>query len=440
MAKVEAQAHPEKRLFISLLTRDISLVDAFLDLLDNSINAALGKSGIDITDPATYVNLSTQSKRPAYRIDITYSKARVEVADNCGGISAHDAQNDIFVFGSGEDGDHVGDSLSVYGIGLKRALFKFGSKVLMTSNHAQGGFSLNLDVPAWERKKQDRWTFPIETLPPSAPKKTGTSIVVTDLHPAVAERLQNTTFESELLARLSRAYSFFLHKVVDIYVNREMIQSDEPNIGQYQAVDNLTIGDVSIYIVAGIGVAENKRFTSERAGWTVYCNGRAVLYYEKSPLTGWGVPGYLPTFQPKHRPFVGMVFFASRDPSHLPWTTTKLGVNPDNHVWQRTLRKMADVGRQVTKFLDERYGEEGTTMSSDELTEAVGTPQRVYPTARSATAFTPPKKAQPTTTSIQFSVERKLLGRVKAAIGEKSMSNSEVGRYTFDYFVENEMS
>ena len=36
-----ADASPEKRLFISLLTRDISLVAAFLDLIDNSINAAL---------------------------------------------------------------------------------------------------------------------------------------------------------------------------------------------------------------------------------------------------------------------------------------------------------------------------------------------------------------------------------------------------------------
>ena len=38
---IPADARPEKRLFISLITRDISLIDAFLDLIDNSINAAL---------------------------------------------------------------------------------------------------------------------------------------------------------------------------------------------------------------------------------------------------------------------------------------------------------------------------------------------------------------------------------------------------------------
>jgi hypothetical protein len=40
-AKLLADARPEKRLFISLVTRDISLIDAFLDIVDNSINAAL---------------------------------------------------------------------------------------------------------------------------------------------------------------------------------------------------------------------------------------------------------------------------------------------------------------------------------------------------------------------------------------------------------------
>jgi hypothetical protein len=37
----EANANPEKRFFVSLLTRDISLIDAVIDLTDNSVNAAM---------------------------------------------------------------------------------------------------------------------------------------------------------------------------------------------------------------------------------------------------------------------------------------------------------------------------------------------------------------------------------------------------------------
>jgi hypothetical protein len=42
--RIYANANPEKRLFISLLTRDISLIAAFLDLIDNSVNAAVESS------------------------------------------------------------------------------------------------------------------------------------------------------------------------------------------------------------------------------------------------------------------------------------------------------------------------------------------------------------------------------------------------------------
>jgi hypothetical protein len=37
--QLRADASPEKRLFISLLTRDIPLIAAFLDLIDNSVPA-----------------------------------------------------------------------------------------------------------------------------------------------------------------------------------------------------------------------------------------------------------------------------------------------------------------------------------------------------------------------------------------------------------------
>ena len=39
-----ANANPEKRFFVSLLTRDISLIDAVIDLTDNSVNAAMKAS------------------------------------------------------------------------------------------------------------------------------------------------------------------------------------------------------------------------------------------------------------------------------------------------------------------------------------------------------------------------------------------------------------
>lgn len=435
---IEAKAHPEKRLFISLLTRDISLADAFLDLLDNSINAALKASGLKDGSAGDYIKLLSTDATPQYAIKIEFDTNRVYISDNCGGISAEDAQTKVFVFGAVDDSHHD-DRLSVYGIGLKRAMFKLGEQIHMTSDHAEGGFELDLPVKIWQANKNTPWTFDIT---PRQKSPIGRTILeVTSLHPAVMARLENPTFESDLISRISRAYSFFISRIVTIELNGTDVKPEEARISSNSASESFEMDGVSVAITAGLGSPTNgDRYESELAGWNVYCNGRAVIFYDRSPLTGWGVDGYLPSFQPKHRPFVGIVFFTSNDPEKLPWTTTKLGVNPDNLVWRRAVQRMADVGRQVTKFLDSRYSEEGTTITMSELADAIGKGTTVRPAlSLGATSFSPPRRESSPFTSIQYKVEKKVLKAVKIAIGASSMSNSDVGRYTFDYFVGNEV-
>jgi hypothetical protein len=436
--KVEALAHPEKRLFISLLTRDISLVDAFLDLVDNSVNAALKSANFIGDTSADYIRLLNAPTQPRYNIYITFDDDTVTVKDNCGGISAESAQNSIFVFGAASQDSHDDDRLSVYGIGLKRAMFKLGNKIDMTSDHAEGGFSLDLNVPDWENDHRQPWRFDIDTRPPS--DAGATALRVTQLHPSVVSRLRNPTFLSDLRIRIGRAYSFFISRVVRIFVNGDSVGAEEAQVSSHKATESFDLEGVSVAITAGLGAPKNGRYASETAGWNIYCNGRAVIVFDKSPLTGWGVDGYLPSFQPKHRPFVGIVFFTSDNPELLPWTTTKLGVNPDNIVWQRALQRMADVGRQVTGFLDNRYGEDGTSISMDDLAMAVGPAERVVPAiSNRPVTFVQPKPRIVKDPSVQFTVDRRKLAAVKEAIGRPSMSNGDAGKYTFDYFYDNEV-
>lgn len=436
--KLAANAYPEKRLFVSLLTRDISLVDAFLDLVDNSVNAALKAAHFDGQTSADYVLLLNSPTKPKFDIHIDYSENSVVVRDNCGGISAADAANSIFVFGASSEDSHLSDRLSVYGIGLKRAMFKLGDKIDMVSDHPLGGFELDLKVSDWEKDGTQPWRFEIETRDPKAAGST--SLKVTELHPSVLSRIGNPVFLTDIRTRIARAYSFFLARIVRIFVNGEPVTADQAAISEYKATESAEFDGVSVAITAGIGSPKDGKYSSDTSGWSVYCNGRAVISFDKSPLTGWGVDGYLPSFQPKHRPFVGIVFFTSDNPELLPWTTTKLGVNPDNVVWQRALQRMADVGRQVTKFLDNRYSEEGTSISMDELAEAVGPATAVIPAiATRPQVFQQPRVRTPKEPSIQYKVDRKKLQAVKDAIGTPWMSNGDAGKYTFDYFYKNEV-
>ena len=119
----------------------------------------------------------------------------------------------------------------------------------------------------------------------------------------------------------------------------------------------------------GLGTPTAGKYRDSGAGWFVFCNGRTVISADKSPKTGWNNNG-LPIFQPKHRPFLGTVYFVSRHADRLPWDTTKSGINEDSEIWQEAKRRMVSVGRSITSFLDGRYADEGTEVAQKDLAEA----------------------------------------------------------------------
>jgi hypothetical protein len=158
-------------------------------------------------------------------------------------------------------------------------------------------------------------------------------------------------------------------------------------------------------------------------------------------LTGWSTPGTgLPIFQPKHRPFVGVVFFVSEDPEKLPWTTTKSGINEDSAIWQEAKRRMIVVGRGVISFLDGRYRDEGTEVAAADLREAAQARVSILSTAISTQkTFEPPRTPQPETVRIQYEAKVADIRRIAEHIGRPNMSGSEVGRHTFSFFLRNEV-
>lgn len=437
---VDAKASPEKRLFISLLTRDLSLIDAFLDLMDNSINSALVASKLPLNSAKDYVKLldiNDKKKRP--KVEITFDKKCIAIEDTAGGISFADARNKVFMFGRRDDVDSD-DRLSVYGIGLKRAIFKMGETIQIVSNHPDKGFTLDLDVKKWERDTRQPWTLPIQGFI-SKTDPYGTKIYIRDLHDDVKTRITDALFEKQLKRRISESYVYFLDRIVTSRVDNQEVHPLSLEMGKNFASDNFARDGVTCSIIAGIGRPKDTRFLAENSGWFIFCNGRAVAFADKSPLTGWGP--LLPTFQPKHRPFLGLVFFVSDYAERLPWATTKSSINEESLIWQEAKRRMADVGRQVTSYLDRRYGEGGTDISPAELNEVSGSDVSAFTAVAAAkrnfktTSRHPQKPSEET--SIQYKVKIEDVERIKTYLGKRNMSNSEVGRYTFDYFLSNEV-
>ena len=92
-----------------------------------------------------------------------------------------------------------------------------------------------------------------------------------------------------------------------------------------------------------------KRYSSEDAGWTVLCNDRAVLFCDKSEMTGWGEASP-PRYHTQFIAISGVVEFRASDPALLPTTTTKRGIDASSPLYLQVKNKMRQGLSQFTNF------------------------------------------------------------------------------------------
>ena len=105
MAKVQnlsINAMPTKELFIDMLTRDIGLIPAIVDLVDNCADGARRLQG------------DGGFKGLWARIEI--SKEKFRISDNCGGISIDTARKYAFRFGRPFGSPTVSHSVGQFGV------------------------------------------------------------------------------------------------------------------------------------------------------------------------------------------------------------------------------------------------------------------------------------------------------------------------------------
>jgi hypothetical protein len=75
---------------------------------------------------------------------------RFEIEDNCGGFDVETARNYAFRFGRPAQAKSTDFSIGQFGVGMKRALFKFGRYFEVHSTTPNQRWSMKVDVDAWE--------------------------------------------------------------------------------------------------------------------------------------------------------------------------------------------------------------------------------------------------------------------------------------------------
>jgi hypothetical protein len=433
-----ASAEVRKQFFTDMFTRDISLEDCVLDLIDNSMDSYLLKHEISIPQ-LIFGPGPNEAKREIGRIDVTCNERQIKVVDKCGGISRKRAMEEIFCFG--HDKDDLAGKLGAYGVGMKRALFKIGNKFNVVSRTEKEGFEVSLTVDDWV--KDDDWKVPIRFIDGAgSEKQAGTSITITDLRDEVALRIREGGVPKNIHKDAATTYPYFLHECIKLRINETDVDPKPIVLGEREGVvtaarENLSYDGVSVNLVATIAPGAR---TAEEAGWNILCNGRAVVRANKDDLTGWGFD--LASFQPKYRSFVGLASFESDRPLTLPWTTTKRNINRESAVFIHTRNLMVTMSKPILTFLNSQYPSNPSTEVGD-IRDAV---DGVKPVSfrdiaskpRTGFSYTPPKKKEKRADWIRFLAPVASLNKIRRHLRRPAMSPGDIGRHTLDHFVKTE--
>ena len=359
-----------------MITRDITLEDCILDLIDNSVDGAWRGAG------SRPIGLAEEADLSRYSISVSVSPQCFSILDNCGGMTLSDAVNHAFSFGRRSTEEYDDYSIGVYGIGMKRAVFKLGTNIKIRSTAVDEGnrlsFAVPINVATWLANDEPPWDFDIVEDEPLA--EDGVEITVNGLNGSAVRSFESPAFVQNLRRTIARDYTLHLNRGLKISLNGEPIagalielrQSDEfaPMRDEYE--DDLDGEKVSVELIVGMAAPppdnadpDEQDDGDKRFGWYVACNGRIVLAADKTILSGWGTDGW-PLWHRQYSGFLGIVLFTAANATALPLTTTKRSVDTSSEVYRRARPRMREVTRKWIDYtnarkqaLEERQGERG---------------------------------------------------------------------------------
>lgn len=433
----QVNAEPTKSFFIDMLTRDIALEQAVLDLVDNSVDGAKASP------------VAGEHPYEGRTVRLEFDKTRFRIWDNCGGFDREKARTYAFRFGRAAGAKSTPHSIGQFGVGMKRALFKFGNEFVVRSATKTDNWAVKVKVSEWE--SQSGWHFPWADFVPDASVSTaspGTEIVVTGLRPEVGAKFSTQNFENAIFGLIKSKHRQFISGGLKIIVNDKhvdasslyLLMTDDAKFAP--GVEELTVNGkglvpVKVRIVVGIGHSSPKD-----AGWYVVCNGRVILEADRRSVTGWGwieeqtKSLALPAFHNQFARFRGIVTFDSDDSGRVPWNTTKTDVDQDSPVWESAFTRMLEMTRPVINFLNELDSDidEHTRESSPLLKYVSGARAVKSDELTTKRQFTAPPRSSLTkterTVKVQFS---KPVGQVGFLMEELGVPSAKaVGERAFE--------
>lgn len=438
----KASANPTKTFFVKMITKDILLEDCILDLIDNSVDAAWRTEG------SRPVGLSEHADLSKYSISITLSPTSFQIIDNCGGLTLDDAISHAFSFGRHPTESHEDYSIGVYGIGMKRAVFKLGTDITIRStfteeNNQRTSFAVPINVQEWVANEEPPWDFDIE--PDDPLEADGVEIVVKGLTSGASRSFDSPSFLQNLRRTIGRDYTLHMNRGLKISINERVVTgarielrtSDEFTPMRIEYKDQTDGIEVSVEIIGGMlapppdTLEPDEKADSENLyGWYVSCNGRIVLAADKSTVAGWGADGW-PMWHPQYSGFLGLVLFTAANPAALPLTTTKRNVDTTSEIFRHARPRMRDVTRKWIDYTNARKQALDEAKEKERRASLISIYDLKKVDAVKLPALT--ARSGPTPANVNYSVPLPRMKKLAKALGSINLAYRDVGLKSFDY-------
>lgn len=437
-------AMPTKELFIAMLTRDVALIPAIIDLADNCTDGARRVKGDKLWSDLEVIIEATSGK--------------FSIRDNCGGMDVETARKYAFRFGREAGAESTKGEVGRFGVGMKRGLFKLGRHFHIHSTTKKTKFDVTIDVEKWA--ENPAWQFQFDKTPiedgdfPAS--EHGTALTVTKLHERVSQDLSSAQFIQELREQLASRLEKSLQRGLAVMVNGESLK---PHLRQLVSDKELapakkkftvlgTSGKpVKVELWCGLGKPESHSRARAESGWYVFCNGRMLLESDKTPMTGWGTEEdqEMPAFHGQFNDFRGFAYLDADEAADLPWNTTKTALDIDHPVYRYVKQQMVLLARPVIDYFNQRKKENDALKESGG--DGIGHLQSLFDDAktkpladiktRSIFSAPPPKKipkakGADALQSISFKADRDKAEAVKESLEVTSWT--KVGEEVFNYY------
>lgn len=465
--ELAVDALPTKDFFVYMLTKDIDLAAAIIDLLDNSVDGAL--------------RLKPHRDFKGLAVEITTTPEEFVIKDNCGGIDLETARKVAFRLGRPPDSTGLTHSVGQFGVGMKRAFFKIGNVASVDSTHAKSRFQLTLKVDKWraakDKDEKDDWGLQFDEEPEERnfdAKSQGTTVRVTELHDGVKKDFADIAFKQRLFEQVAAKHTLALLKGISITCNKVEVKSRPltvlaskeiiPVRQKFALMNGKSKVDVEIIC----GVLDQGDDNVQNAGWYVYCNQREILHADRSYVTGWGegsgkvIPAFeeksdevpaakegkggkkakkIPQFHNQFSTFRGYVLLDADDGSALPWTTTKTTMDMNSPIYQQVRQRMVMAMRPVIDFQNAVDRENNRTARDRPLTNALKNAKAtdIHKVGdHEIFDFPAERKLTKSTKYIRYWVDKEDYEAVKATIKDAEKPG-DVGEHTFEYYREREV-